>query len=432
VSVNSTTLTIVKTLAVVSNSDNANIGIEVKANDSNCRIYYEVDVNGTPIITEHNAALTPNWQAFSHVNTTVPQGAFNIDVKLRGLSALSLPKDGGAFANGIGAGTVAWANPSNAQTSNNAYAVATFPTGNPSITAYLNATNFGFAIPPNANITGISATIERIASDLIVVDYTVNLLKGGAPVGANLANTQAWARSYDINQTYGGDANMWGTTWTPAEINATDFGLALSVYRYGGTRSCTASVDHINITVYYTMPVPCQASNRNVSFVQTITKMRAAQNAAMEFVDLASNSSQMALVSYADTAILKKQLMGMASAANKTIMKNAINGLVVDPVLEQWTGREFGLATAVTELISTRNRYPNAVRAAILMSDVNDLDPMSQAITARLNNVTVYPIGYGADANITNLENIALLTNGEDYFEPDNETRQYIIEHIGQ
>lgn len=49
--------------------------------------------------------------------------------------------------------------------------------------------------------------------------------------------------------TYGGETNLWGTTWTAAEINASGFGASVSAYNVTGGGS--AEIDAIRITVYW-------------------------------------------------------------------------------------------------------------------------------------------------------------------------------------
>ena len=51
---------------------------------------------------------------------------------------------------------------------------------------------------------------------------------------------------------YGTTSDLWGTTWTPADINASNFGVALSANSSGTGATRTASVDYIQITVTYT------------------------------------------------------------------------------------------------------------------------------------------------------------------------------------
>jgi hypothetical protein len=52
--------------------------------------------------------------------------------------------------------------------------------------------------------------------------------------------------------TYGSSTDLWGTTWTPADINAAGFGAALAVTEISSRGANeTAHVDHITITVHY-------------------------------------------------------------------------------------------------------------------------------------------------------------------------------------
>ncbi|MFA6213975.1 MAG: vWA domain-containing protein [Candidatus Micrarchaeia archaeon] len=175
----------------------------------------------------------------------------------------------------------------------------------------------------------------------------------------------------------------------------------------------------------------CTAYNLNFYLWQYPSKIDSVQEAAGSFVDITDNSSRMTLVSFASSATLRKQLMGLGSAANKTEMKNAINALTAVGS----TCLECGLDTGVTELISIRGRYPEAVRVMVFMTDGVDTtgsNPIAGAVYARQNDVKVYTIGYGSDADVTNLVNIALLTNGKYYYAPDAATLLYIFQHIGQ
>ena len=158
--------------------------------------------------------------------------------------------------------------------------------------------------------------------------------------------------------------------------------------------------------------------------------MRASQDSAKTFVDITDNSSQVGLVSYATTATTVRTLRNMSSTANKADIKSAIDSLVA-------TGNtciECGLDNSVVELISSRARYPEAVRVAILLTDGqgNVGTSINGAVYARQNNVVVYTIGFGGDVNAVELTNIALLTGGKYYFAPDEETLRYIYQHIGQ
>ena len=71
---------------------------------------------------------------------------------------------------------------------------------------------------------------------------------------------------------YGGTSALWGETWTAADINASNFGVALSV-----TDSADAAlVDHMTIKVYYNLcqPAPqvgCRTATKSLLLVKDNT-----------------------------------------------------------------------------------------------------------------------------------------------------------------
>lgn len=143
-------------------------------------------------------------------------------------------------------GTVAWTDPSNAGTSNDAYATTAVGTGT------------------------------------MTQENSIKLVKADAVVGTD-ASTNATLSASDETKTYGGSSALWGTTWTPAEVNAADFGVAFSgkgtstshylkATDFGFTiptdatisgieveielkgSTTTVFVDHFTMTVYYSVP----------------------------------------------------------------------------------------------------------------------------------------------------------------------------------
>ena len=138
-------------------------------------------------------------------------------------------------------------------TSSNGVKASTVITGNAQ-SPNLNASSFGFAIPTGSVINGIRAYIERSASVVNVLDDDdVFLLKAGNPVGSDKAEPDWDYNDWDEIASYGGSTDLWGTTWTAAEINASTFGVRLQVDSDTST-SRTAYVDHIEIRIYYTPP----------------------------------------------------------------------------------------------------------------------------------------------------------------------------------
>lgn len=166
-----------------------------------------------------------------------------------------------AFANNTSTGTVAWNSPALAGLSDNTNTQATqvlslFATAN---TNYLMAQGFGFNIPTAATICGIAVSIERSAGGLSlgggVEDASVRIIKNGSITGTDHASAAGWGSS-DVVATYGNSTDIWGVTWTPADINASNFGVAVAASLQAGLASVTLSarIDHITVTVYYMNP----------------------------------------------------------------------------------------------------------------------------------------------------------------------------------
>lgn len=73
----------------------------------------------------------------------------------------------------------------------------------------------------------------------------------GSVVGDNKSNFVLWP-AVMTEGIYGGQADLWGTTWTPAQINAANFGVDLywSCTNLGVTPNIF--IDYVKIIVYYT------------------------------------------------------------------------------------------------------------------------------------------------------------------------------------
>lgn len=84
---------------------------------------------------------------------------------------------------------------------------------------------------------------------LDITDNIVRLVKAGVVVGDNKATVTQYP-SGDVVAQYGGATDLWGTTWTPAEVNASNFGVVLSSTVTAGL----AKVDSIAVLVVYSLP----------------------------------------------------------------------------------------------------------------------------------------------------------------------------------
>lgn len=149
-----------------------------------------------------------------------------------------------------------WVNPGNVSADDGTEATITAATyDSPDISQILVCSNFGFSIPASATIDGITVEIDRRNSAGAASDNRVQLAKGTAfanLVGSNLADTATDWPTTLATVSYGGAANLWGTTWTPSEINASSFAVFLSVQ--ADAANTDIQVDFIRATVTYTEP----------------------------------------------------------------------------------------------------------------------------------------------------------------------------------
>jgi len=163
------------------------------------------------------------------------------------------PNNAGTGADN-GGGDSAWSNPNN---------IVTFPLSAASnfnvdrFTNYLLATNFGFTLPVNATIVGITAGISRAntGGSIDVLDHSVKIILGGVVSGTEHAAGGSWPHGAAI-QTYGSATDLWGlTNPTPTQINASNFGLAISADNNTEVGGIATIYAFVTITITYVLPV---------------------------------------------------------------------------------------------------------------------------------------------------------------------------------
>lgn len=149
--------------------------------------------------------------------------------------------------------SVAWTNVTNVLLDD-----GTFATSSTSLnTQYAMCTGFGFAVPGGSTINGIVASVNKKGTNSIpnadyVYDQSVKLIKAGSIVGSDKADTTTKWSATLTSVDYGGSGDLWGTTWSVAEVNASDFGIGFSADPQPGDTVATGSVDSIKLTIYYT------------------------------------------------------------------------------------------------------------------------------------------------------------------------------------
>lgn len=151
------------------------------------------------------------------------------------------------------------------------------------------------------NPTRVTSSDNSYATNLLagaasVTENSIKLVKGGVVTGNDKSTGAALPQnSPDVYRSYGGALDMWGATLTPADVNASNFGVGVS---YAGDTTITdylfatnfgfsipsnalidgikaeaesdytvsfddptVRVDHIRITVYYSTPLDRQFVN---------------------------------------------------------------------------------------------------------------------------------------------------------------------------
>lgn len=139
-----------------------------------------------------------------------------------------------------------WTNPNNAQANDNVFA-----TTNVSGTATQWKT-FGFAVA--GTISGIEVVIKVSQATQYPPGFA-SLQIALTPDGTNFfgATTITDVPFNQATRVFGSNSYLWGrTSWTPAEVNAATFGVAITVNRIGSFSMPTVSLDYVAIRVYTT------------------------------------------------------------------------------------------------------------------------------------------------------------------------------------
>ncbi len=152
--------------------------------------------------------------------------------------------------NDVSIGSVAWTNTANINASDNAF--ATVDLAGAVTSNYLLVSSFGFTIPNDTVVVGILVEVEKRAQTpaTVIHDGSVRLAKNGVIGGTDKATVTDWPTAVDLFIPYGGSTDLWGQTWTPADVNA-NIGVAIAAEKTIAAGTTTAYLDSARITVYY-------------------------------------------------------------------------------------------------------------------------------------------------------------------------------------
>ena len=158
--------------------------------------------------------------------------------------SLSVTGSATAFANNASTGTLTWStgSPNSVTSSVNA------------ISKYLSCTGFGFSIPTNATINGVTASIKEYwvkgGSGTITSDSSIKLTTASTITGTEHAVSSQWPTVSSV-VTYGTTTDLWGLALLATDVNNSGFGIGISCSIAAHTS--TAYVSYVQLTVYYTL-----------------------------------------------------------------------------------------------------------------------------------------------------------------------------------
>ncbi len=149
-------------------------------------------------------------------------------------------------------GTIAWTTPANATYAEGTSTTAALTAGTTITSHYLKVTNFGFALPTTATVTGIR--VEYLASHATsaAIVNSVKLVKGGTIGGTDNSGLGVNTTTAMVLYSIGAANDLWGQAWLYSDINASTFGVALSFKNSSAGSACTVSVDYVRMIVNYT------------------------------------------------------------------------------------------------------------------------------------------------------------------------------------
>lgn len=162
------------------------------------------------------------------------------------------PNNGVIFQNvAISNSSTVWTSVQNAQYPDGILTTAGPLSSSGSFSDYLMATQFYFTISAEYTISGIEVVLARNSTRLPqTYDYRVRIVKNGIISSYDHSNITPW-QAQSNPATYGSNGDLWGETWTTADINSSGFGVAVAVKKQGAGQDLTVFIDNIQVRVYY-------------------------------------------------------------------------------------------------------------------------------------------------------------------------------------
>lgn len=169
-----------------------------------------------------------------------------------------MPSTGNTFPtvgeNNADIGATAWTSPGNVVSDNTTDATCNAAASS----QYLVARSFGFTIPGNARILGVTVRLEASESSTGAETVNAQLQNDAGTLIGNLLTASVNGTGKTV-YTYGSVTELWGTTTlTAAVCNDADFGV-----RFWFTTAHNVAVDFVTVAVEYELVFPSLLRPRN-------------------------------------------------------------------------------------------------------------------------------------------------------------------------
>jgi hypothetical protein len=148
-----------------------------------------------------------------------------------------------------------WVNPGNVAADDGSEAQVTDATYDANDQTFaLRCSNFPFAaVPSDAVNIGVTVEIEQRRFAGAARDHQVQLFSApGTVIVDNKATATAWPSTATI-ATYGGAADGWNASLTPAIVNADTFGVQIKAFATAANTD--VGIDFVRMTIQYDVPI---------------------------------------------------------------------------------------------------------------------------------------------------------------------------------
>jgi len=150
-----------------------------------------------------------------------------------------------------GAGGTSWTNVDNIKAEDSSWARCDIDKND--VSQWCQGFGYNFNIPPSATIEGITVFIKIDGEDdRKLTDSQIFLMDtAGGQKGTNHARNAPVSES-TVTEIYGNSADLWGTTWTPADVNHSNFGAMLE-YANSDNSKNWVDIDVVWVQVDYSV-----------------------------------------------------------------------------------------------------------------------------------------------------------------------------------